>query len=150
MREWTIYNSPKNTVREARLHQKKRRQIFADKRWEYLNREGEWLLPNSPIEKSTFQHNSAVTWCSGSALFFIKQIKPSGVDFCYTLYEYICIRSSACTVAKLFNNNCLISTWNYIIDQSPFNLPLSTAHNKPCLPLFIWYTVTQGSHVLNG
>ena len=28
-------------------------------------------------------------WYPGSALFFIKQTKPSSVDFCYTLYEYI-------------------------------------------------------------
>ena len=64
-------------------------------------------------------------WCSGSALFFIKQTKPSSVDFCCTLYEYICVRSPAWTVATLFNNDCLISTRNYTTDQSPFYLPLS-------------------------
>ena len=26
----------------------------------YLTREGEWILSNSPNEKSTFKHNSAV------------------------------------------------------------------------------------------
>ena len=64
--------------------------------------------------------NSAVTWCSSSALFFIKQTKPSSVDFSCTLYDYICVRSSACTVAT-FVHYLKIIVWY----QSPFYLPLS-------------------------
>ena len=59
--EGRIYNSPKNTVREARLQKqnetnfcRKKLRIIKEFNTRYLTREGEWIISNSPIEKSTF------------------------------------------------------------------------------------------------
>ena len=59
--EGRIFNSPKNTVREARLQKqnetnfcRKKLTIIKEFNTGYLTREGERILSNSPIEKSTF------------------------------------------------------------------------------------------------
>ena len=61
MWEGRIYNSPKNTVREARLQKqnetnfcRKKLRIIKEFNTGYLTRKGERILSNSPIEKSTF------------------------------------------------------------------------------------------------